>query len=367
MKICYYGNQLGFISGSHRHILGLAKKFMSQGHEVTVVTKGRDSRVSVLEGVRYEAVTLEKKETFASYFVEFPVRSLLYFARQRGFDIIHSMASYHAFAVLARLVGVAARTPIVYGVVSPASRAINLLGFDRLVCASRSIQAQLGEKAVFIPHSVDLASFRGSARYEYGQDEFFIVGSMGSPYGRRGFEYVIRSIPLVLEQHPDTRFVLAVEHPDIRYQPMMQRRLRDLRDLIERVGASHCVTLVGEVDVPTFFNSLDAFVYAVQTTKGMIDIPPTVLECLAAGCALVTTEKGGIPEVIRHGENGLMVAESEVGDPRSYADKIVELIENEPLRFSIQENALRSVESYDVNCVAPQVMRLYEEVLGCRE
>jgi glycosyltransferase involved in cell wall biosynthesis len=367
MKICYYGNQLGFISGSHRHILGLAKRFMAQGHEVTVVTKGRDSRVSVLEGVRYEAVSLERKETLASYFVEFPVRSLLYFARHSGFDIIHSMASYHLFAVLARLVGVAARTPIVYGVVSPASRAINLLGFDRLVCASRSIQAQLGEKAVFIPHSVDLASFKTRARYEYGQDGYFTVGSMGSPFTRRGFEHLIRAIPLVLERHPNTRFVLAIEHPDIRYQPMMQRRLRDLRDLIERVGASHSVKLVGEVDVPTFFNSLDVFVYAVQTTKGMIDIPPTIVECLAAGCALVTSRRGGITEVVRDRDNGMLVGEDEYDHAEAYADRIVELIQNKDLLSRIRSNARRSAEPYDVSQIAPQVMRVYEEVLGCRE
>jgi len=366
MRICYFGNQLGFISGSHRHVLGLAKRFIAEGHEVTAVTKGRDRRVTVLEGVRYEAVSLERRETLGSYFVEFPVRSLLYFARHSDFDIIHSMASYHLFALLARLVGAVARTPVVYGVVSPASRAINLLGFPRLICASRGIQSHLGEKAVFIPHSLDLASFTTGTQYEYGQDERFTVGSMGSPHARRGFQYLIRAIPLVLERHPNTQFVLAIENPEVNYQPMLQRKLRDLRDLIERMGVSQNVKLVGEVDVPRFLNSLDVFVYAVQTTKGMIDIPPTVLECLAAGCALVTTEKGGIPEVIRHGENGLLVAVDEVSDPRAYATKIVELIENEALRVSIQKNARRSAEPFDVNYIAPQVMGVYEEVLSSR-
>jgi glycosyltransferase involved in cell wall biosynthesis len=364
MKICFYGNQLGFISGSRKHVFGLAKSFVAEGHEVTVVTKGRDRRVTVLEGVRYEAVSLERKETLGSYFVEFPARSLLYFARHGDFDIIHSMASYHLFAVLARLVGAVARTPVVYGVVSPASRAINLLGFSRLICASRSIQAHLGEKAVFIPHSVDLESFATRARYEYGQDERFTVGSMGAPHARRGFEYLIRAIPLVLERHPDTQFVLAIENPEVEYQPLLQRRLRDLRDLIERMGVSQNVKLVGEVDVPRFLNSLDVFVYAVQTTKGMIDIPPTVLECLAAGCALVTTAKGGIPQVIRHGENGLLVPADEVSRPEAYATKIVELIEDQQLRSSLRENARMSAEPFDVDYIAPQVMRVYEEVLG---
>lgn len=339
---------------------------MAEGHEVTVVTKGRDRRVFVLAGVRCEGVSLESKETLASYFVEFPVRSLLYFSRHRGFDIIHSMASYHPFAVLARLVGGAARTPVVYGVVSPATRAIKLLGFRRLICASRTIQAQLGEKAVFIPHSIDLASFETTARYDFGQDGF-TVGSMGSPLGRRGFEHLIRAMPLVLEQHPKTRLVLAVEHPEIRYQPFLQWKLQQLKDLIECVGVSDHIELVGEVDVPRFFNSLDVFVYAVQTTKGMIDIPPTILECLAAGCALVTSPKGGILEVVRDRENGLVVGEDEYDHAEAYAERIVELIQNRDLLSRIRSNARRSAEPYDVSRIAPQVMRVYEEVLGCRK
>jgi glycosyltransferase involved in cell wall biosynthesis len=366
MKICYFGNQLGFISGSHRYVQGLAKRFSAQGHEVTVVTKGRDRRVSVLDGVRYEAVSLERAETFGSYFVEFPVRSLLYFAKHRGYDIIHSMASYHLWAVLARLAGAVARTPTVYGVVSPASRALNLLGFDRLICASRSIQSELGDKAVFVPHFIDLEGFRTEARYDYGQDGHFIVGSMGSPARRRGYEHLVRAMPLVLERHPNTRFVLAIEHPQIRYRPKLQRQVDEIVGLIKSCGVSDSVRLVGEVDVPTFFHSLDAFVYAVQTTKGMIDIPPTILECLAAGCALVTSRRGGITEVVRDCENGLLVGEDEYDQPEPYAEKIVELIDNRDLLASIRDKSRPSVESYDVNVVAPQVMSVYEEVLRCR-
>jgi len=366
MKICYFGNQLGFISGSHRYVLGLAKRFLAEGHEVTVVTKGRDTRVHMLDGVKYEAVSLESRETFFSYYVQFPASALSYFARHRDFDIIHSMASYHLFALLARAVGLVSRTPTVYGVVSPASRALNLLRFDGLICASRSIQERLGPPAVFIPHHIDLASFQTTARYDYGDDGACVVGSMGSPAPRRGYEYLIRSIPMVLERYPNTRFVLAVEHPQIRYRPKLQRSLERLVELIDSIGVSGSVQLVGEVDVPTFLNSLDVFVYAVQTTKGMIDIPPTVLECLAAGCALVTTAQGGIPEVVQDGENGLLVSEGQADNPKAYAERIVRLIDDESLRLSMRENARRSAEPYDVDRVAPEVMRVYEEVLRCQ-
>jgi glycosyltransferase involved in cell wall biosynthesis len=366
MRICYFGNQLGFISGSHRYVLGLAKRFVAEGHEVTVVTKGRDSRVSVLDGIRYEAVSLERRETFGSYLVEFPLRSLGYFARHRQFDIIHSMASYHLFAVLARSVGLASGTPIVYGVVSPANPVLRLLRFDKLICASKNIQARLGPSAVFIPHHIDVASFQTRMRYDYGGDGSYVVGSMGTPAPRRGYEHLIRAMPLILERYPKTRFVLAVQHPQIGYRPRLQRSLDRLVELMETTGVSNSVQLVGEVDVPAFLSSLDVFVYAVQTTKGMIDIPPTVLECLAAGCALVTSAKGGIPEVIRDGENGLLVPEEEADNPKAYAEKVIQLIEDTGLRSSIEESARSSAGPYDVSQIAPRVMGVYQEVLECK-
>lgn len=367
MRICYYGNQLGFVFGNYRHVLNLAKWFQEEGHEVVVLTKGREHRTWTIEGVRYESVSLEGKKSLGSFYFEFPVKSLLHFLRRRGFDIIHSTAGYNLFAILARLVGVVSRTPTIYEVVSPVGRSLRFLRFAELICASKNIKKHLGQDAVFIPHCVDLKSFDTSAEYGYRRDASFVVGTMGSPVPRRGFDYLIQAIPLVLEKHPEVRFVLAMEHPQTRYLPEMMQHLARLRELVQACDVSASVEMVaGEVDVPTFFNSLDAFVYAVQTTEGMVDLPPTVLECLAAGCALVSTPKGGIPEVVRSYENGILVDEADCADPRGYAGKIIELIENRDLLSRVRASARESVEAYDVHVIAPQVMRVYEEVLSRR-
>lgn len=157
--------------------------------------------------------------------------------------------------------------------------------------------------------------------------------------------------------------MLAVEHPQTRHIPETRQKLIELKGLVQFHDIWVNVEMVaGEVDVPTFFNSLDAFVYAIQTTEGMVDIPPTILECLAGGCALISTPKGGIPEVMRSYENGILVKEIDCDNPRAYADKIMELIENRDLLSRIRVEARRSVEAYDVNEVAPQVMRANQEI-----
>lgn len=367
MRICYYGNQLGFVFGNYRHVLNLAKWFQKEGHEVAILTKGRELRTWTIEGVRYESLSLERKKSLGSFYLEFPVKSLLHFLRRRDFDIIHSTAGYNLFAILARLVGIVSGTPTIYEVVSPASGSLRFLRFAKLICASRNIKRHLGQDAVLIPHCVDLKSFDTAADYGYRRDASFVVGTMGSPVPRRGFAYLIQAIPLVLEKYPEVRFVLAIDHPQTRHMPGMRRHLMELEELVRSCQAPASVQIVaGEVDVPTFFNSLDVFVYAIQTTEGMVDLPPTVLECLAAGCALISTPKGGIPEVARNYENAILVDEAHCADPSAYADKIVELIENRDLLSRVRASARESVEAYGVQEIAPQVMRVYEEVLSRR-
>jgi glycosyltransferase involved in cell wall biosynthesis len=367
MRICFYGNQLGFMFGSYRHVLNLAKWFQAEGHEVVVLTKGRELRTRTVDGVRYEFLSLERSKSFGSFYLEFPARSLLHFLRRRGFDIIHSTAGYNLFAILARLVGIVSGTPTIYEVVSPAGGWLRMLRFSKLVCASENVQRQLGPDAVFIPHCIDLKRFDTSAEYGYRRGASFVVGTMGSAVPRRGFAYLIQAIPLVLEKHPDVRFVLAIDHPQTRHVPEFKRYLMELEELVRSCEASDSVEIVGgELDVPTFFNSLDVFVYAIQTTEGMVDLPPTVLECLAAGCALISTPRGGIPEVARSYENAILVDEARCADPRAYADKIIELIENRELLSRIRASARESVEAYGVQTIAPQVMRVYEEVLSRR-
>jgi glycosyltransferase involved in cell wall biosynthesis len=81
----------------------------------------------------------------------------------------------------------------------------------------------------------------------------------------------------------------------------------------------------------------------------------------------VTSARGGIPELVRDGENGLLVGEGEYDDPAAYAERILELMENRDLLSKIRADARQSVEPYDVNQIAPQVMSVYEDVVGRRK
>jgi glycosyltransferase involved in cell wall biosynthesis len=142
---------------------------------------------------------------------------------------------------------------------------------------------------------------------------------------------------------------------------------RKERDAIGRFIAEHQladnVDIVGHVDVPRFLRSLDLFVYAVQTTLGMIDLPPTLIEALAAGCGVVTSRMGGIGELIEDHGNGLLVGDGDHGKPQAYAARILDLLRDRALLERVRRNGPPSVERFELGRVGRQVVEFYERAL----
>jgi len=364
MRIAFYGEALSPPSGAAAMVYYLGKYLVKQEHEVVVVTRVWDTTSLSDTEPRYEAIMVGARGNSPKYHVEFAIKSLLFFLRN-DFDVIHSMASYHVFAPLARIVGLAARRPVVYSILSPADASLRLLGFDRLISVSKHIHSAFQDIGTYIPPCVDLEVLRRTQRpYPYKDGGSFVVGIAGPPDSRRGIDYIVESIPLVVGRFPKTRFILAIDLPHTRYVHRLKARMDRIRKSIEDFGlTTDNVQIVGQVDMPRFFKSLDVFVYAVQTTKGMVDIPITVLESLGAGCPLISAEVGGVSEVIQNYENGILVPAHDRSKPAAYAEKIAELIENKQLAHKLHRNGPSSIREYDVHEVAPQIVRLYQEVL----
>jgi glycosyltransferase involved in cell wall biosynthesis len=93
-------------------------------------------------------------------------------------------------------------------------------------------------------------------------------------------------------------------------------------------------------------------------------VPKALLEACAAGRAIVTTDVPGCREVVRHGENGLLVP---ARDSRALADAIDELASN-PARRDLMGQAGRAmaVAQFSETAVVDATLRLYRDILGPR-
>lgn len=90
----------------------------------------------------------------------------------------------------------------------------------------------------------------------------------------------------------------------------------------------------------------------------------TLVEALLAGSAVVGTPAGGIPEVVRDGETGLLARD---GDPDHLATQIERLLEDEELRRRLtRTGAARMRETYAPAAAAGRFLELYRSVAGER-
>ena len=141
--------------------------------------------------------------------------------------------------------------------------------------------------------------------------------------------------------------VVAGDGPE---RAALERRAEkpDLADRVRFAGA------LARNDVLTLFRAADA----ALLTSSWENLPHSVVEALAVGTPVVATAVGGVPEVVRDGENGLLAP---AGDVDGIAGAIRRLAGDEALRATLAANAPRSVAELDETRVLERVVRLIEE------
>jgi glycosyltransferase involved in cell wall biosynthesis len=88
-------------------------------------------------------------------------------------------------------------------------------------------------------------------------------------------------------------------------------------------------------------------------------MPNVLLEAMSMQIPVITTPVTGNPELIRDGENGLLVP---AGDSASLADAIERLINDRPLREKLGKQARQTIlESFDINSTTDQMAMIFQE------
>lgn len=105
---------------------------------------------------------------------------------------------------------------------------------------------------------------------------------------------------------------------------------------------------------------LPQFDYFMMTSESE-GMPLTILESLYYEVPVITTNVGGIPEVILHKHNG-MLADS--NDFKSLANNLLELIDDTSLRKKVKENGLKTIlDNFDSTIMAEQTIKIYKEAI----
>jgi glycosyltransferase involved in cell wall biosynthesis len=176
----------------------------------------------------------------------------------------------------------------------------------------------------------------------------FTVGWIGRMTGIKRTDDVLLAFKSLRERGIDARLCLVGDGPD---REEVERRAHEL-------GVMRDTLFLGyQEEVASFFAAFDVFILA-SANEGT---PVTAIEALAAGKPVVATRVGGIPDVVRDGEDGFLVPP---GDVEALADRLAELATDDQLRERMGEAARARVrERYSVERLVDDVDRLYRSLL----
>ena len=135
-----------------------------------------------------------------------------------------------------------------------------------------------------------------------------------------------------------------------------------LREMAGRLGIGGRVevrTGVPRAELLRAYREADLFVLASRFDS----FPRVLLEAMAAGLAIVASRVGGVEEIVRHGENGLLVSP---GDARGLAESIGALASDEGLRARFGSVSRQRAEAYDWKRLIPAYRALFEELAAAK-
>jgi glycosyltransferase involved in cell wall biosynthesis len=173
-----------------------------------------------------------------------------------------------------------------------------------------------------------------------------LVGVVGRLAEVKDHETFIEAARLVLREEKDVRFLIAGDGPE---KKRIENKIRELH--LE--DSIHVLGYVQNLDI--IWTQLNIFVLT-SLSEGF---PLSILEALGAGIPVIASKAGGIPEIVKHGENGFL---SSPKHPEEFAKNIICLIRDEILLEKMRGNAHQSIQTFSMEHMAEKTIQYYEEL-----
>ena len=199
-----------------------------------------------------------------------------------------------------------------------------------------------------IPDGLDLGRFEPVQRHAC--PEKVRVLTIGRLIPRKGFQFLIRALPQIIENAaPDFEIEIVGDGP---YRGELLRLSEDL-------GIASHIRFAGSVpysELPQKYRDADVFILP-SLAEGM---PLVVLEAMGTGLPIVASRVQGIDELVVEGVNGALF---DAGDIDGLASSLVKLINAGEGRVEMGKASVERVKPYDWKHIANAYLALYDDIL----
>lgn len=376
------------IGGAETHLTILCPELVRQGHPVSLLTgavEGIRSDYLYQEVVRIKRTPLMDLNWLCKRGMEGLEREVLEafsaFLKETEPDIIHvhnmhyfSEIHAHAIAKLAR----ERKAPLVLTAHNIWDDGVFLrlvleIDWDEIIAVSDFIRRELvgvgvrGQKVTAIHHGIDHQRFfkpqeqaKSLEKYPVlrGRRAIFHPARIGLA---KGCDISVKALRIIKESFPQVLLVLAGTKNVIDWNQSQQKDIAYLLHLINKLGLDDNVfiSLFSLEDMVALYQAVEFSVYPSSHAE---PFGLTMLESLAAGKPMIVTECGGMPEIIKDGQNGFVIK------PRDYqalAERCIRLLSDEELRIRLGEQGRRFIEEkHTAKIMTDNVLKVYKRALS---
>ena len=211
------------------------------------------------------------------------------------------------------------------------------------------------EKVIVIPNGVDLdklskAPYPHQALEKWNIDnDSIVIGCVGRLSPIKGHIYMIRAMPEVLEKYSNAYLLIIGHGPE----------KQNLLDEAKRISVSKNVILTGlRRDVASLLKALTVFVLPTAEVEGL---PLSVAEAMGAGVPVVASDVGGVSEIVKDEETGLLVLPK---DPSQLSKAVLRILDQQELSARLSHNASKLCqEELAFEIIGKKIEKVYERLL----
>ncbi|MCS4541081.1 MAG: glycosyltransferase family 4 protein [Euryarchaeota archaeon] len=336
---CYFRFLHG---GIEEHILNLSEEIKTQGHSVDLIAGGwlrKDAPMFPLKETGYANFPLLRKYSFASKASKY----------LKDFDLVHCHDWSSALAAQE------AEVPYVltchtfypykswknllfkYFLKKALSKAKGIIATNNFV--KEGLNREYNVEAEVIPNGVTLKEF-----YRSKSEPFILFVGRLSP--EKGLRVLVKAFDAICKKRNDVNLKIVGDGP---------LKL----ELIEYSKKNPQIEICGYITKDELRNLYSRCSFLVLPSV-IEDFGVVLLEAQASSKPVISTNAGGISEIVQHKRTGLLVKQ---GDVKELVEAMLLLINDEKLRENMGAQARSFVEQFDWGKIASKIVKVYEEAI----
>jgi glycosyltransferase involved in cell wall biosynthesis len=215
-------------------------------------------------------------------------------------------------------------------------------GFLQQVFGRRGMHSDI------VPNIIDMERFRpGNPEQRGASPRLVVARSLEAIYD---IPTALRAFSLICKEVPAAKLTIAGAGPE----------LKALQSLASELGISEAVEFCGRLDHARMAE-LYRSACVVMNPSRVDNMPNSVLEAMASGVPVVTTDAGGIPFIVRDDVTGLVVP---AGDSVAMAAAVLRVLNDGQCAQRLREAALNEVQQYTWPRIRQRWAAVYASVLS---